>query len=174
MLRPLRNQAPTVPCGHCLTESCVATPSKPAHTGSCCPSVLSHELSIVDRDGQCVLIDGATTTVLSPKPPCHFLRDATGAPQFHAYDDVGIDAVLIVTGTPLLSAMREQRGLPEDAVCGSAAQGVLLRDKAVTVSSEVLQGGVLCRDSGSDEKNYWHFAHEEQVRPPALFRAFRR
>lgn len=124
-------------------------------------SLMGSTLQLVEREGKCVLIHGSSESVLSPEPPCFFLRKpAGGGPQFYAYDDVGVDAVLIAAGTQVPAEKRDLWTLPEGAVCGWHGQGVLIREGQVSLTVETLEGGLFCRDYGVDEKNYWHFAHE--------------
>jgi hypothetical protein len=125
-------------------------------------TVLAKSLRIVDRHAACYLVYGASEFALAPKPPCYFLRSSDHGPQYFPYSDVGVDAVLIVAGTPVSDALRREWGLSPDLVCGTASQGVLIKGTEVTVSAAVLEGGVLCKDIGSDEKNFWYFAHTSQ------------
>lgn len=121
--------------------------------------VLSKTLRIVNKNEKCFLIHNTSETVLVPGPPCFFLRNSENKPQYFSYGDVEIDAVLIITGTPVSDDIRKEWGLSEDAVCGMESQGVLIKTNDVLVTKNVLDGGVLCKDNGSDEKNFWYFAH---------------
>lgn len=117
------------------------------------------KLKIFSRNQSCVLVNNRSEIELAPTPSCYFLRTSNGAPQFYSYKDVGVDAVLIVSGTPVSEKVRKEWGLSANDMCGTVGQGILILGDKVLVTKEVLEGGVLCRDSGSDEKNYWHFAH---------------
>jgi hypothetical protein len=43
--------------------------------------------------------------------------------------------------------------------CGEFAQGILIKKTGVEIASKTLEGGVFCRNQGSDEKNFWFLAH---------------
>lgn len=124
-------------------------------------TILSKTLRIVNKNKKCFLIQNTSETVLVPEPPCFFLRNPANKPQYFSYEDVKIDAVLIIIGTPVSDNVRKEWGLPEDAVCGMDSQGVLIKTNDVLVTKNILEGGVLCKDSGSDEKNFWYFAHNK-------------
>jgi len=126
--------------------------------------ILGNKLKLKTENGTCFLYykcpSGKSKSALTPKPPCYFLRRNSDNPQCYSYDDVNIDAVLIVVGTPISEKTRKEWGLPNDLVCGEEAQGVFLSEEGLRISKKVLRGGVLCRDKGADEKDFWFFAHE--------------
>jgi hypothetical protein len=124
-------------------------------------TVLSTKIYLISQSGKCILKQNSSKTILAPKPPCFFLRKLDKKPQYFSYKDVNIDAVLIVTGSPVSDEVRKDWGLPKDAICGMVSQGVLIKTGKVSVTKNVLEGGVLCKDIGSDEKNFWYFAHNE-------------
>lgn len=124
-------------------------------------TVLSTKLYLIRQSGKCILKHNSSKTFLAPKPPCFFLKNLDKNPQYFSYKDVNTDAVLIVTGTPVSDKIRKDWGLSKDAICGMDSQGVLIKTGKVSVTKNVLEGGVLCKDSGSDEKNFWYFAHNE-------------
>lgn len=120
-------------------------------------------LSLVEHDGNCSLRFGSAeldSVVMEPQPPCYFLRNEHGAPQTFAYEDQGIEKVLVVVGTPLSEPKRMEWGIDKDVVCGEEAQGILFTGDGIKVSEMTLSEVVLCRDYGADEKIFWHFAHE--------------
>lgn len=43
--------------------------------------------------------------------------------------------------------------------CGEFAQGVLIKEAGVETASKPLEGGIFCRNQGSDEKNFWYLVH---------------
>jgi len=122
--------------------------------------ILSNKLQIVSKNEQCFLISKSDEQLLTPKAPCHFLRNSDKTPQYFRYIDVKVDAVLIVIGTPITKLARDKWGLSQDLVCGHEAQGVLIKAGKILVTQKVLTGGVLCRDKGSDEKFFWYFSHK--------------
>jgi len=124
-------------------------------------TLLSEKLYLATQDGQCILKHNSSIIPLTPKPPCFFLRNSDKNPQYFTYNDVNTDAVLIVTGTPVTDEIRKDWELPKNSVCGTDSQGVLIKTGKVSVTKSTLEGGVLCKDSGSDEKNFWYFAHNE-------------
>jgi hypothetical protein len=75
---------------------------------------------------------------------------------------------MIVVGTPVGTAARRAWNLPLDLACGEETQGVLIRKGEVVVTRAVHMGGVVCKDKGADEKEFWAFAHDEAivVEPP--------
>lgn len=125
-------------------------------------SVAGRTLILVEYDGRCRLQFGSASlypVVLEPRPPCHFLRNEHGAPQAFAYEDQGIENVLVVVGTPLSEPKRSEWGIDKDAICGEEAQGILITVADIKASDTTLNEVVLCRDYGADEKVFWHFAH---------------
>jgi hypothetical protein len=122
-------------------------------------SVLNFNIKIVQDKGKCYLVNTQGRYELSPKPPCHFLRNSNNSPQYYSYVKNGIDATLIISGTPISNTVRKQWGIPPGLVCGFESQGVLIRKGGIMPTTKTLEGGVLCKDNGSDEKNYWYFAH---------------
>lgn len=122
-------------------------------------SLLGKNIQLATVGEKCYLVNGNNRLVLHPKPPCHFLREPNKSPQYHAYPKVGVDAALIVLGTPISDSIRKEWGITEKLVCGFESQGILIKKGEVSVTDKTLDGGVLCRDEGSDEKNYWYFSH---------------
>ena len=122
-------------------------------------SLFSHNFQIEEENGQCFLIHDAYREPLVPQPPCYFIRDSDQKPKYFSYSDVDIDAVLIVIGTLASDDMRMEWGLNDKHVCGTEAQGILIKKNDILVTKKVLTDGLLCRDTGADEKNFWEFAH---------------
>jgi len=121
--------------------------------------LLEKNIHLATIDEKCYLINGENRLLLHPKPPCHFLREPDKSPQYYAYPKVGVDAALIVAGTPISDSIRKEWGISENLICGFQSQGVLIKDGKVSVTDKTLDGGVLCRDEGADEKNYWYISH---------------
>lgn len=122
-------------------------------------TLLSYKLQLTSNNGKCYLLVGKTKIQLTPTPPCHFLRDSNKDPQHYAYPDAGVEATLIVSGSPISSAIRKEWGISENLVCGFQSQGVLIKNGEVTATDKTLDQSVQCRDMGSDEKNFWYFSH---------------
>jgi hypothetical protein len=121
----------------------------------------STNLSIATKNGKCILrTEGASERVIALNQPCFFMRNKDKNIQHYSYSDVNVDDVLIIVGTPISAEVRQEWDLPENLICGSEAQGVLFKKRIAIVTKNVLKGGVLCKDKGTDEKNYWYFAHE--------------
>ena len=118
---------------------------------------------VLNQSGQCVLRTGGKDHALVPKAPCYFVRAPGKAPPWSfEYSAVKTAATLIVVGSPASESTRKTWNLSPGAVCGEQAQGVLVRGGAVIVTKNVREGGVYCRDSGMDEKEFYTFAHEEK------------
>ena len=122
-------------------------------------SLFSYSFQIEEKNEQCFLIHDAHRKPLVPKPPCYFIRESDQKLKYFSYNDVGIDAVLIVIGTAVSDDMRAEWGLDENLVCGTEAQGILIKKYEILVTKKVLTDGLLCRNTGADEKNFWEFAH---------------
>ena len=140
-----------------ITFSCASANEKIIDNAT----VVSKTLTIVQENDKCYLLHNSLRYLLAPKPPCYFLRDSGNKPQYFSYNDVGTDAVLIITGSPVSDEIRKEWGVSKDAVCGIESQGVIIKRNKIIITKNVLKGGVLCKDSGSDEKNFWYFAHGE-------------
>lgn len=121
------------------------------------------QLELVTADRKCMLhASGDTdskTFTLEPSPPCHFSRRGGASPQVFEYGDVGVQATLIVIGSPIAPAEQLKWNISPTDTCGSEAQGVIIRRDTVELSEKPKLDGVLCRDKGVDEKNFWYFAH---------------
>jgi len=120
--------------------------------------VLSNEFTIELKNNECYLKSKNISNVLSVKPPCYFLR-SNGVIEQHSYTDIKVNSVFIVIGTPISMGTRKEWGLAKKDICGSDAQGILIKNNKVEISNKVLQGGVMCKDKGTDEKNFWYFSH---------------
>lgn len=100
---------------------------------------------------------------LEMDPPCFYSR-SDGDVQSFKFEEVGVDSVIIVIGTPLGESQIEKWDLSESVAksCGSQHRGVIISGEEVWLSEEMFSGGVACRDFGVDQKSYWSYAHEEQ------------
>lgn len=147
-----------------VTITAVSTPASaqtPAEIDSA--SIAGVQLDVVDNNGVCVLqyhVKGVLRNLpLTPKPPCFFLRNKDGTVQHFGYPDVGVKATLIVAGTLISSERRKMFNLTPDLTCGDENQGVLITKNNITASKFVSRGGVVCQQGGTDEKDFWFFAH---------------
>jgi hypothetical protein len=126
-------------------------------------AVGNYALTISDEDDLCILRyrgpSGAGALRVLANPPCYFLRRETAEPQSFAYQDVHVDAVVIIVGTAIDGATRQTWDLPAELVCGERMQGVLIGGNGIRMSERVLEGGVWCKDKGTDEKDFWTFSH---------------
>ncbi len=96
---------------------------------------------------------------LKPTAPCYFLRRDNKKPQSVAYKDVNVLNTLVVVGSPISQEKRKNWNIDSKMICGELGQGVLIKKTGLEVTSKTLEGGVFCRDTGSDEKNFWYLAH---------------
>ncbi len=99
------------------------------------------------------------TFSLLPKAPCYFLRRGSEHPQSVSYKDVQVLNTLIVIGSPVSQNKRKKWNIVSDMFCGELAQGILIKNTGFEITDKTLEGGVFCRDTGSDEKNFWFLAH---------------
>ncbi len=128
-------------------------------------TVIRSKLQIVNIDDTCILKYKINNTdnklVLAPSPPCFFLRRGEITPQHFEYADVGVKAVIIVAGTLITNEQRKSWGLGPELICGNERQGILIYSDKIIVSKHVLKGERACTDKGSDEKDFWFFAHKK-------------
>jgi hypothetical protein len=125
------------------------------------------QLNIFESNGSCLLKVQSTylekSIILEPKPPCFFLRRGNNDPQQFAYSDVGVDAVIIIAGSRISKQQRQKWGLSDNKLCGTDRQGILFQENNIKATENVLKGGVVCKDTGSDEKDFWFFAHKQSI-----------
>lgn len=118
-------------------------------------------VALVARDGACLVRrEGQRDITLAPAPPCRFLRSG-GQVQQHRYPDRGVDAVVLVIGSPASAAQKAEFGIAASEVCGTVAHGLTLRGTTVTAAARPLRGGMFCVDKGRDEKDFYAAAHED-------------
>ena len=125
--------------------------------------VEGHTLTLKMFRGTCLLdIDSRNKLVsktLSVKPPCYFLRQNSQKPQSFSYKDVGVLSTIIVVDSQISDEKREKWGIDQVTVCGESRQGILFKKSGIVVTEKTLDGGVVCKDKGADEKDFWYFAH---------------
>lgn len=118
-------------------------------------------VALFARDGACLVRrEGQRDIALAPAAPCRFLR-AGGQVQQHPYPDRGVDAVVLVIGSPASAAQKAGFGIAASEVCGTMAHGLKLRGTTVTAAARPLRGGMFCFDKGRDEKDFYAVAHED-------------
>lgn len=122
-----------------------------------------YTLILSEKDQACTLyIENKfekRTFNLLPKSPCYFLRRESLEPQTVAYVDVGVLNTLIVIGSPISLEKQKKWNVDSSMACGEFAQGILIKKTGVEIANKTLEGGVFCRNQGSDEKNFWYLAH---------------
>ncbi|PXA98430.1 hypothetical protein DMC47_08595 [Nostoc sp. 3335mG] len=112
-------------------------------------------VTLVARDGACLVRREAQRDIaLAPAAPCRFLRSG-GQVQQHRYPDRGVDAVVLVIGSPASAAQKAEFGIAANEVCGTVAHGLTLRGTTVTAAARPLRGGMFCIDKGRDEKDFY-------------------
>ena len=133
----------------------------PETTDSC--TIDGVQLKLIDQGGKSVLkINNKkkeTVETLKIKPPCYFLRSEKEV-QSYSYKEVNTK-VIIITGAIMDKRTQEYMGAPAHMVCGTKAQGILFRNDSIIVTDTLLHGGIICKDEGLDEKDFWTLAHRK-------------
>ena len=136
-----------------------------AHDGKLTDQVKLEEHTLILRNykGACLLdieIRGEfKSETLDMKPPCYFFRKNNKNIQSFSYKDVDVLSTIIVIGSPVSEEKREKWGVDEADLCGERRQGILFKKTGVIVSEKTLDGGVVCKYKGADEKDFWYFSH---------------
>jgi hypothetical protein len=95
-------------------------------------------------------------------PPCYFLRRNKKL-QMYSYPEVDIEKTLIILGDTVGADKKRYFGFKESddfsRICGMGTQGILVKKDSVIITHKVLTGGFTCTDPGTDEKDFWDFAH---------------
>lgn len=149
-----------------LVFSCVSCGAQETNKSVMDSAIINDlHLAVIESNGTCLLqvqnIDTQKSIVLEPKPPCFFLRRGLSAPQQFKYPNVGVEATLIIAGSLISKVQREEWGLSTNQLCGTERQGILIYKNDVQATENVLKGGVVCKEKGSDEKDFWFFAHKK-------------
>ena len=126
-----------------------------------------NDLSLISKGQTCVLRSTAsaktTELTLRLKPPCYFLRHKKDKTiKYYSYPRLDADFVVIMFGNPLSEEKRQVWNLEDNEICGSLAQGLIIKNNAVRVSKATLEGGLTCTDGGHDEKDFWYFAKHSE------------
>ncbi|WP_411751995.1 hypothetical protein [Serratia sp. (in: enterobacteria)] len=122
-----------------------------------------HEIALAQVKDHCQLnISSSTVKKIYPltlTTPCYFLRNINAEPQKYRYSDVNIEATFIISGNPVTKDERETWNLPPEIQCGMQGQGLLFDGTHFSISEKKLNNLLLCKDKGTDEKNYWMLSH---------------
>lgn len=94
-------------------------------------------------------------------PPCYFLR-RNGELLSYAYKDIKAQGVFIVVGKIANTETKKIFGASEEDVCGEDAQGVVFKKGEIIIPEEIFEGGLICKDFGIDEKNFWDLSHPDK------------
>lgn len=78
--------------------------------------------------------------------------------QTYTFPDINTK-VMMITGELMDIEEKIYMGATEEMVCGSKAQSTLFKDDSVIVTETRLKGGMVCKDYGLDEKDFWDFAY---------------
>lgn len=114
-------------------------------------------LELIENNGKAELRIHSKTYQLSGSikvnPPCYFLRDGHKKSESFSYPEVKVDRTLIILGN---TEVRD-----DNKICGKSLQGLLFRNDSIIITSKTLQHSFACADTGTDEKNFWGFAHDK-------------
>ncbi|PWC10121.1 hypothetical protein [Brenneria corticis] len=117
-----------------------------------------HKITLTQNQQKCQLeVSSSDQKKLHPlalTAPCYFLRNGDSDPQSYRYPDVNVEAAFIVLGNPVSADEREIWNLSSDIQCGTQGQGLLFDGVRFSVSQKTLNRILICKDKGSDEKNY--------------------
>lgn len=121
-------------------------------------------LELIDNNGQAELKINSNkykvSGIIKISPPFYFLRNSTKRVQDFTYKDVGVDHTLIIMGELATPQEREKFGETDrNRLCGRHMQGILLKEDSVIITNNVLKNSFVCADTGTDEKDFWGFAH---------------
>jgi hypothetical protein len=142
-----------------ISSGCAANDSKVTDHAS----ISGYDLTLKASKDSCLLEskigDNVTSTNLKVEPPCYFLRQENRKLQSFSYENIGVLSVIMVIGSPISEKKKEKWTIEEDVVCGESRQGVLFKESGIAITEKILEGGVVCKDKGADEKDFWYFAH---------------
>lgn len=102
--------------------------------------------------------DGTIEGELKVDSPCYFVRENENIQKF-SYEDMGIDNVVIIMGNIADTKTKNNYGISDENICGTLAQGILIKKDKIILTEKIFKGGIICKDIGTDEKNFWDFAH---------------
>lgn len=118
-----------------------------------------HELALGQAQGKCLLEIASQgkakqTHALDLTPPCYFLRRGEAEPLHYAYPKQHIKAAFIILGNPLSADELKTWNVSATMQCGTQGQGLLFSGKDFRLSTKSLNRMLLCKDKGTDEKNF--------------------
>jgi hypothetical protein len=123
-----------------------------------------HNLQLVSEDSKCLLVNKTgqieNKTGLLLQPPCYFARKSDSQLLSFSYPNNNLKAVALIIGNPVSLEKRKKWNLEDSMICGEKRQAVYLSEGELTVSNATLDGGLACKDSGIDEKDFAYFATE--------------
>lgn len=123
-----------------------------------------YNLQLVSEKSKCLLISKtdqtANKTELLLQPPCYFVRKNNSQLLSFSYPDNNLEAVVLIIGNPVSTEKRKKWNLENSMICGEKRQAVYLSKNELTISNITLDGGLACKDSGIDEKDFAYFAME--------------
>ncbi|MEE3664275.1 hypothetical protein V2I52_20505 [Brenneria sp. g21c3] len=122
-----------------------------------------HKLSLIQNQRNCQLEVSSSGQKkvhhLALTGPCYFLRNGGSSPRRYGYPDVNAEAVFIILGNPVSADEREIWNLPSGEQCGTQGQGLVFDGVQFRISQKTLNRTLLCKEKGSDEKNYRFLNH---------------
>jgi hypothetical protein len=125
--------------------------------------IMNYKLTLENKKNTCRLKisykETKKTYILKIKPPCYFIRKEDNNLQSFEYKEVNIKATILVLGNPISDKKRKKWNLDKKTICGESRQAILIKPSGLNVSDKTLEGGLSCKDLGSDEKDFWYFAH---------------
>ena len=121
--------------------------------------LFSKKLKLSTENEKCILRTEGNKFEVAPNPPCFFLRNKEKGVQHFAYPDIKVEAVVIIAGTEMSEQLKREWGLSKELQCGLDSQGVIIKNGKVSLSDKIMNDAVLCKETGSDEKNFWYFSH---------------
>ena len=125
--------------------------------------IMNYKLILKNKENTCLLEsnykEAKKTYILKIEPPCYFIRKEDNNLQSFEYKEVNIMATILVLGNPVSDKKRKKWNLDKKAICGESRQAILIKSSGLNVSNKTLEGGLSCKDLGSDEKDFWYLAH---------------
>ena len=143
-----------------LSAGCQAEP----HTISDEAMLDAHNFQLASSESNCLLItkkNQVTNKIeLLLQPPCYFARKNDSSLLKFSYPDKNLEAVALIIGNPISAEKRKKWNLEESLICGEKRQAVYLSKGDLTVSNTTMDGGLACKDTGIEEKDFSYFAAE--------------
>lgn len=123
-----------------------------------------YKIQLVNSASSCLLMtkkDQITNKIeLALQPPCYFARKNNSELLNFSYPAQNLEAIVIVIGDPISDEKRKKWNLDKSLICGEKRQALYLSQGNISTSSTTLDGGLACKDTGIDEKDFSHFATE--------------